>query len=171
MLKRKEAKRLNDIKLSKERLQELAFAKEAEEKKKTTKYMQETIAKLTVENEQLNNDVVSVDELYQETQNELDVLASNINSTNEQLDDRIDHLRETFVSEKNNASVEMVEFIDNFSCNKLDLKDDTISIIDKLDDRLGFFKIATKRLVQQVVDTNKQKDAGDTMTGKITTKQ
>ena len=97
----------------------------------------------------------------------MDVLASNINSTNEQLDDRIDHLRETFVSEKNNASVEMVEFIDNFLCNKLDLKDDTISIIDKLDDRLGFFVLATKRLVQQVVDTNKQKDAGDTMTVKL----
>ena len=39
MLKRKEAKRLNDIKLEEERLQELA-RKEAEEKKKTTKYMQ-----------------------------------------------------------------------------------------------------------------------------------
>jgi len=39
LLKRKEAKHLNDIKLEEERLQELA-RKEAEEKKKTTKYMQ-----------------------------------------------------------------------------------------------------------------------------------
>eukprot|EP00943_MAST-04B_sp_MAST-4B-sp1_P008936 g8936.t1 len=154
LLKRKELKHLNDKRMEEERLLELA-RKEAEEKKKTVSYMQENIAKLTAENKQLNNDVVSIDELYQEAQNELDVLASNINSTNEQLDERITQLRETFVSNNENDKFDfMIEFIDNFISNKLDLSDETISIIDKLDDRLGFFVLAMKRILEQVADTD-----------------
>ena len=39
----------------------------------------------------------------------------------------------------------------------MDLGDDSIPVIDKLDNRLGFFVVATKRLAQSVVSVDQTK--------------
>ena len=90
--------------------------------------MKEIIEKLSSENERLNDEMVSLDDLYQEAQSELDVLASNINATNEELDGKIDSLRITF-EENEEAGASMLEFIDTNS-TKMDLGDDSIPVID-----------------------------------------
>ena len=155
LAKRREARRLLEVKREEERLKAIAREKE-EEKKKTVSYMKETIEKLSSENERLNDEMVSLDDLYQEAQNELDELASNINATNEELDGKIDSLRKTF-EENEETGTSMLEFIDNFISTKVDLKDDSIPIIDKLDNRLGFFVVAAKRLAQSVVSVEETK--------------